>query len=52
MTEEAVEIAKQAAKIYAPRDRHKLSQDEKKLVKMLEDAGFIIQNKAVQWLCG
>ncbi|MFC1731269.1 hypothetical protein ACFL6I_13125 [candidate division KSB1 bacterium] len=39
------EIAKAAARIYAGKDWHKLSEAERKLVKLLEEVGLIIPNE-------
>jgi len=46
------EICKKVAEIYAERDWHKLSGQERELVKLLEDAGYIIPNAPADGFTG
>ena len=46
------EICKQAAKIYAGEDFHKLSLEEEVFVKMLEEMCYIIPNDPVNGFVG
>lgn len=46
------EICKRVAEIYAGRDWHKLSSEEKDLVKMLEKGGYVILNNPANGFVG
>lgn len=45
-------IAKIAAKLYSGRDWHKLSQEERGLVKSLEESGLITLNSPANGFVG
>lgn len=48
----AEEVLKKVAKIYAGKDWHKLSANEKEVVKILEEGGYILPNSPADGFVG